>query len=88
MDILKDKLVKTRKSQVCHGCAKSYERGTQMRYLVAVDQGDFCSTYYCETCLKVMEETWSADDLSNGVGYGDVKEFDVRYWESVRMRHQ
>lgn len=76
-DILKDKIVKTRKEQTCWGCAEKFKKGTSLRYLVAVDNGDFSSSYWCRIC----DVTWLEHQEPHGdtIGLGEVKEFDSWY---------
>lgn len=88
MDFLEDKWVKTRKKHTCHGCAKLYESGTKMRYLTAVDQGDFSSWYTCQTCEDVLTISWDHIDLENGILFGEVKENDTSLWEKINVKYQ
>lgn len=88
MVFLEDKWVKTRKKHTCHGCAKSYECGTKMRYMTAVNQGDFNSWYTCQTCEEVLSVGWDYIDLENGILFGEVRESDESIWEKINMKYQ
>lgn len=88
MDILTDKKVKTRKSHVCHGCATSYPPQTEMRYVTSKDGGDIVSAYWCKTCDEVIEKTYDYIDLENGIGFGEVKDFDIPFWKGVYLKYQ
>lgn len=70
MDQLTLKTVKTRKPHNCWGCAKEYPAGTEMKYSVAVDQGEFSAAYWCEDCEIIMGnlEDWRKED---GFSYGE-----------------
>ncbi|ASV67591.1 hypothetical protein [Cytobacillus kochii] len=88
MDILTDKKVKTRKTHVCHGCVTSYPPKTEMRYVTSIDGGEFQSAYCCQTCDEVIEKTYDYIDLQNGIGFGDVKDFDIPFWQGVHLKYQ
>jgi hypothetical protein len=88
MDILKDKKVKTRKSHVCHGCGHSYPAKTEMRYVTSKDGGVINSAYWCKTCNEVIEKIYDYVDLENGIGFGEIKDWDIPYWESVNLKYR
>lgn len=88
MDILTDKKVKTRKAHVCHGCAKSYPPKTEMRYVTSKDGGNIDSAYWCKTCDEVIDKTMDYVDLENGIGFGDIRDWDIPFWESVHLKYQ
>lgn len=82
-DILKDKIVKIRKEQTCWGCAGKFEKGKGLRYVVAVDGGNFNSSYWCRIC----DVTWleHQEPYDDGIGFGEVKEFDSWYDNSRHL---
>lgn len=87
MYVLTDKNVRTRKSHQCFGCGHVYEAKTEMRYTTSVDGGDISSAYWCKTCDEVIKETYDYHDLQNGIGFGEVKEFDMPYWKNVNLKY-
>ena len=53
MDILSDKVVKTRKNHNCSACGRIFEKGTQMR--TQVNTFDGIGTWReCPTCTKLL----------------------------------
>ena len=77
----------TRKSHQCHGCGHYYPAKTEMCYTTSVDGGGIGSYYCCKTCDEVIGETYDYFDLQNGIGFGEVRDFDIPYWESVNLEH-
>ena len=83
MDILTDKSVKTRRAHRCHGCRGEIAAGSVARYKVTVDNGDFCSGYFCNVCIEYMSRLiFDGDD---GICEGELKENDPEGWEVVRL---
>lgn len=82
-DILKDKVVTTRKEHTCWGCAEKFEKGVRLRYITSVDSGDISSSYWCRIC----DVTWleHQDPYDDGIGFGQVKEFDSWYDNSRHL---
>lgn len=87
MDILTDKKVTTRKPHVCHGCAHSYPSKTEMRYTTSVDGGEIGCAYWCKTCDEVIAKTYDHFDLQEGIEFGEIKDNDIAYWESVNLSY-
>jgi len=87
MNVLKTKIVATRKEHTCHGCLEKYPAKSKMRYVTSVDGGDISSVHYCETCEEVIDRTYSDDDLDLGIGEGEVKERDVDFWVEVNSKY-
>ena len=75
MDQLSLKIVKIRKPHKCWGCTKEFPVGTEMKYSVIVDQGEFSSTYWCEKCEEFLDtlEYWQLED---GFAFGDLLNFE------------
>ncbi len=71
---LSNKKVKIKKERVCHGCNIKYPVGTEMVKSAGVNDGDFCSIYWCLICEEFLADKWS--DLEEGIGKGDVWEYD------------
>ncbi|PAE27898.1 hypothetical protein CHI07_17030 [Paenibacillus sp. 7884-2] len=59
-----------------------------MRYTTTVDGGDIASAYWCKTCDEIIDKTYDYHDLQDGIQFGEVKERDVPFWESVNLKHQ
>ncbi len=74
METLTDKKVKIRKSHYCWGCAKKFNKGDFMQYIVNIDGGEFNSAYWCMDCIKFMDtlDEWETEDLR----YGELSEYD------------
>jgi len=53
MDILSDKIVKTRKPHICSACLRRFEAGSRMRRQVNVED-EIVSWYECETCIQLL----------------------------------
>ena len=75
------KTVKIRKPHKCWGCTKEYPVGTKMNYSVAVDQGEFSYSYWCEECNDFLStlESWQTED---GFFFGDLLNFEEYIQES------
>lgn len=86
MDVLKEKVVVTRKAHVCSGCAETYAKGTTMACTVGADSGDIYSAYWCETCDYIIRTTYDVYDQANGILHGEVKEADEEFWEETRKK--
>ena len=84
MDILTDKIVKTRKKQSCWGCARQFPAGAILRKVVTVDAGDFNSSYWCIVCDTLWKECGYRDD--EGISQGDMKYGDLISWEELRKQ--
>jgi len=50
MDTLRDKIVTTRKKQVCFGCGMLHPTGSKLRNLVQSDLGQIINFYLCDKC--------------------------------------
>lgn len=55
MDVLTQKLVKTRKPHICFGCGRTFPIGTRMEFSTIADSGTVDNSYLCETCLEVAK---------------------------------
>ena len=75
------KTVKIRKPHKCWGCTKEYPVDTKMTYSVAVDQGEFSYSYWCEECNDFLStlESWQTED---GFFFGDLLNFEEYIQES------
>jgi hypothetical protein len=71
--ILKSKTVKTKKVHRCSGCAKKIPIGASVDYVVAVDGGDICPSYWCATCEQILSELPYHDKIE-GFNFGELKD--------------
>jgi len=71
MEILKDKIVTTRKLHNCWGCRCEIPIGSKVRYVTNVDAGNILSTYLCDICQELISEMdyWETED---GFTYGEI----------------
>lgn len=81
-DFLQNKSVTTRKAHKCWGCGREFPKGSDLRYIVSVDQGEFGSSYWCEVC----DECWNRQgyDTDDGINMGDMRHNDPEAWEECR----
>lgn len=67
--ILKDLNLKIRKQHTCFSCLRKFPPGTIMRYQACIYEGDFCTTYTCDTCQDIMsisnEHEWEEGFVDN-----------------------
>lgn len=82
MDVLMDKLVKTRKPHRCWGCSREMRPGSMMRCKSTVDACGFMSSYFCVVCDEYMSIHGFRDD--EWIRGGELKENDPEGWEEVR----
>lgn len=66
----------------CPRCGEEYEKGSTMKYVVSVDQGDISSSYWCEVCEEVLS-TWKSWEMQDGIGLGELKDNDPN-WEKTK----
>ena len=70
MDILRDKIVKTRKKHNCCACGRVFEKGTQMR--TQVNTMDGIQTWReCPTCTELLSKYRSHFEDDYDVCYSD-----------------
>ena len=74
MSILREKIVKIRKSHKCWGCGDKFEEGTKLRYQVDVYSGAINSSYWCKVCDITVKECYD-EQLNCGIALGDVKDY-------------
>jgi len=74
MEVLQNKVVKTRKKHNCWGCAKEFPTGSKLTYTVSVDGGDFADAYWCDVCDEFMAglEWYELEDIH----YGGLLDYD------------
>lgn len=81
MDVLQDKVVKTKKEHRCSGCARKFPKGTALKCVKVADEGRIYTDYWCPVCMEYWKRYMNSDDQ---IGYGDLKSEDNEGWESVR----
>lgn len=73
---LRDYIVKSRTTHVCHICGCSIKPGSIVRSLVEKIDGELMSFYFCTECCVAMEKSWSDDGKSLNKRYA-MKEPDT-----------
>jgi hypothetical protein len=67
--VLKTINVTTRKSRQCSSCLRQFPSKTKMQYQVCIYEGDFCTTYLCQTCIDILafsdETEWEGGFVDN-----------------------
>jgi len=86
-EIVKEKLVTTRKSHNCVGCCRSFPLGTKMLYQFIVDGGDNWSTYTCSTCQQVIDEKLSGELSYFEFNEGDLREDALQLEQSLKVNN-
>ncbi len=83
MEILRSKIVVTRKEHQCFGCNNIFPLGSRMHYTVSVESRDFLSAYWCLVCVAVMDD-WDYEDCQY-IEQGSVKSGDPELWEEMKI---
>lgn len=81
-DVLKNKLVITRKPHRCYGCDRMIPKGAEMTLQEGVNAGTWYRIYWCAVCVEVIFV--KHDDYDEEMLPGWVKEDDI--WEETRAR--
>lgn len=78
MSVIKQRVVKTRKPHVCHGCAREFPVGSVLSVTVWADGGELSNAYWCAVCSRV----WSSGEYypDDGVGLGELRYEDSEFW--------
>lgn len=84
MEILKDKIVKTKKKHQCFGCLGIIPIGAEAKYQVWTYEGDFCHGYICSICQIVLVD---ADYFDGEWGEGGCYE-DKEEWERAARKFE
>ena len=58
-DVLKDKIVKTRKEHSCFSCGGKCLKGQQARSITYTWDGEIFNVYECQECIKYRNEVCS-----------------------------
>ena len=77
MDIVAEKIVKTRKPHDCWGCMKPIPISTKTQTVTSVDGGKMATVYWCEKCVEFMG-TLDGYEMQDGFEYGELSK-DDRY---------
>lgn len=73
-EVLESKVVQTKKSHRCYGCARKFSSGSILHVEKSVQDGQWCSFYLCQDCYH---HTWDW-------GYWEWESTfmgDVAYWK-------
>jgi len=84
MDVLTQKLVKTRKPHTCFGCGRTFPTGTSMEFSTIADGGTVNNSYLCGTCIDVVDQISSESGYFE-YGFGELRE-DALSLESERKQ--
>lgn len=79
-NIIKSKMVKTRKEHVCFFCAKKYPKNTRMILSSYTDNGTVYSTYCCKVCDEYMMLHFESGDES---GFGEIYNEHEEEWKRI-----
>jgi len=79
-DTLSSKIVITRKTHACFGCALEYPAGTNMHAVSVADSGKVETNYWCETCQTYWERNMKHGDE---IGFGELRIEDREGWEAI-----
>ena len=72
LEILSQKIVKTRKEHQCWGCIEKIPVGTECDRTVTVDMGKAFSSYLCQNCMDYCNEHLDMRDYEDGLDMGFV----------------
>jgi hypothetical protein len=64
--------VTTRKPHKCWGCTEEFPPGTNMRYIVSVDAGELCSSYWCLACDRLHAKYFNLLEPCEGFLFGEL----------------
>ena len=75
LDLIDDRMVKTRKKHNCWGCTKKINIGETVRMTLCVDV-IIQRAWWCEDCIELMDslEEWQKED---GFTYGELLNFKI-----------
>jgi hypothetical protein len=77
-NILREKVVKTRKIHTCWGCWTQFPVGEQMHCQVVADGGEVATHYTCHHCQAWLDDNaqdWDAADWESLIGGS------IGYWK-------
>jgi hypothetical protein len=69
-ELITQKVVKTRKSHKCWGCAKEFPIGSTLLTLVEKDNGLINKSYWCSSCRIIINS--DPESYVDGVDFGDL----------------
>ena len=81
MDIVRAKVVETRKLHNCWGCTKELPIGSKIQAVTSVDDNMINTVYWCDDCREYMD-TLESIDTQFGFAYGELHD---NYMESIRQ---
>ena len=72
MSFHREKTVKIRKIQRCHGCCCRFPTGTKMKYTAGVYDSEFYASYYSQPCDDYIKK--NPEEFEDGIFPGGVSE--------------
>jgi hypothetical protein len=87
-EIIRDKIVITRKPHKCWGCTKDIEIGTKIQCVTCKDGKHIITCYWCDVCKEYMDKHCDFWDLEAGFGYGELRECEDYPEEENRKGHE
>lgn len=82
VNLIREGIVKIRKTHQCLGCLRKFDAGTKMHYQCCADSGDIYNVYVCDTCEK-LKEYFESDEGNWPEGYVS-EEFNSRYYPNIK----
>lgn len=81
-ELIREKLVKTRKDHICFGCGRLFPAGTNMSFNVTAEDGVANNFYLCDTCQDVVADWAREEGGHTEFGYGDTRDTAIEYERS------
>jgi len=75
VDVLEERVVKTRKQHQCHGCRTMIPAGQPAEVAVCAEGGELSRTYTCQTCMIMLADPVIAHTI---IDDGEIWEGSVR----------
>ncbi len=83
IDILEDKIVKTRKDHNCWGCAEVISKKTNVKMVCSAEEGEITRTYWCDDCVYILSEIDNYDK-EDGFAYGELIQIYNDYYREIK----
>ena len=78
INVVKRKVVSTRKPHICFGCGREFPIGTKMEYSFVADFKPF-SCYLCPSCQEVMLDLANDNGGYIEFGFADLRDDALAY---------
>ena len=85
MRVISKKVVQTRKPHFCWGCTNEIPSGSFVERTVCIDE-IIISCYWCSVCSLVWDNLDYHDYADDGVGFGQLADYERELWESCKKR--